>query len=328
MRTVVTIRTWSVTADLEALRPMTWNVSLYHLATQRVTSCLVPGLLLTLAGCCTFGDRANKQHVAEARELTSLGLNALHRGRPAEASRFLRQACDTSPEDTRIRRHLASSLTESGQTDLAVYELKQAIEQSAVDPATHVELGTLLLAQGQPHAAREQAMLALDLDRQLAEAWLLKGKSEKAANQLQVAIDSLHRAANYDQDNRETRLELAECWAASGEPLRALTAIEIHNASYADDQIPIHAIELAGRVMIDLKQYFRATQMLGEATGRNDATAQTWILLSRAQWAAGDRSTALLTALSAQQAFPENSELPDLIAILNSESDGSLHAAR
>lgn len=283
---------------------------------------------MTLAGCCSFGDRASKRNVAEARELTSLGLNALHRGRPAEASRFLRQACDTCPEDTRIRRHLASSLTESGRADLAIYELKQAIEQSSVDPATHVELGTLLLAQGQPHAAREQAMLALELNRQMSEAWLLKGRCEKADNQLQVAIDSLHRAANYNPESRETRLELAECWAASGEPLRAMTAIEIYNANYADDQIPIHAVELAGRVMMDLKQHSRAAQILAGATRRNDATAETWILLSRAQLAAGDRSTAQLTAMSAQQSYPENPEIPILIAMLNSESDGSLQAAR
>jgi Tfp pilus assembly protein PilF len=301
---------------------------LYQYWPNRVAAGLLFGLLLTLTGCCSFGSRCNKQQVIAARELTSLGLNALHRGRPDEASRFLEQACEASPEDARIRRHLASSYVQNGRRELAIHELKQALDQSSSDPALHVELGKLYLEQGQPHAAREQAMLALQLNRQLADGWLLKGQSEKAANQLDLAIESLHRSAHYNPECRETRLQLAECWALKGEPLRALTAIEIHNASYADDQIPIHAVELTGQVLMDLKQYFRATEWLADAVRRNDATPETWILLSRAQWASGDPSAAQLTALSAQQAFPENSALPELLATMDQAADVSLHAAR
>jgi tetratricopeptide (TPR) repeat protein len=252
----------------------------------------------------------------------------LHRGRPEQASLLLRQASEANPDDARIRRHLASSLTQEGKSAEAIYQLRQAIEHSPDDPALYVELGELYLRQSQPHAAREQAILALEHNRQLAEAWLLKGRSEKAAGQLDASIDSLHRAASYDPACAETRLELADTWLKSGEPLRALTALEVHNSGFAEDQIPIPAVNLTGQALLDLKQYQRATRLLTDATTRPDATVETWISLSRAQLLAGDADSAHLTALSAQHAFPGDPAARRWLDQLALDTDPSLQASR
>lgn len=293
-----------------------------------VMACLLTGLVVSATGCCSFGNRTNQANISTARELTSHGLSALYKGRADEATQLLSRACEANPEDCRIRHHLANSLVEQGQIESAIAQLKLAIEQSPDDPGLHVELGKLLLRQGQPFAARQQANLALGFNRQLSAAWLLRGQSERAAGQLDEAVDSLHRAAAYNDGCPATCLELAAAWIQKGEPLRALTTLEIHNSGFAEDQIPLDAVDLTGQALLALQQYDRAARMLAEATARPDATAEVWILLSRSQFLSGDYSSAQLTALSAQHAFPNHPGVVQWLSQLKSGADPSLQAAR
>ena len=288
-------------------------------------------LLTALAlatGCCSFGNRCNQANIATARELTSSGLSALYKGQTDEATRLLSQACEANPEDCRIRHHLASSLVEQGQIERAIAQLKLAIEQSPEDPALPVELGKLSLHQGQPYAARQQANHALDINRQMAAAWLLRGRSEREAGQLDDALDSLHRAAACSECCPSTRLELAAVWIQKGEPLRALTNLEIYNSDFAEDRIPMDAVHLTGHSLVELQQYERARQILQPATSRNESTPEIWILLSRAQYLAGDVSAAQLTAASARQVFPDNPEISRWLDALSTDVDPALQAAR
>ncbi len=305
-----------------------WNRSLYPGNRNRAIAGLLSGLILSAAGCCSFGNRANETRIATARELTSHGLSALYKGHADEATRLLVDACAANPEDCRIRHHLATALVEQGQIDSAITQLNMAIGQSPDDPGLHVELGKLYLRQGQPYAARQQANLALQLNRQMATAWLLRGRSERAAGQLDEALDSLHRAAAYDGGCQETRLELAAAWIQKAEPLRALTTLEAHNSGYAPDQVPLEAVELTGRALVGLQQYQRASRLLSDATHREHASPDVWILLSRAQLLSGDPSSAQLTAISAQRAFPNDPAVAQWLNQLNSDADPSLQAAR
>lgn len=279
-------------------------------------------------GCCTFGKRENVQSIIAARELTTQGLSAMHRGQCDEASRLLRQASEADPEDLRIRRHLASSLAQSGRKDLATWELKQTLARCEDDPSVHIDLGKLLLEQGEPHAASAHADKAIEIDHELAEAWLLKGRCDMAAGQHARAVPSLHRAANADPDCREAFLELAECWSATGEPLRALSALDLHNSQFAADQVPLRAVELTGRVLLDLGQHNRASRILAEATRRPETSRAVWLMLVESCHAGGDLVAAQQAARSAQQLYPEDPEISGLVAALNPPADNRLHAAR
>lgn len=293
----------------------------------RIAVCLT-ALVIGTSGCCSFGNRANQQNVIAARKLTSHGLNALYKGQAAQATRLLNQACEANPDDSRIRHHLANSLVAQGEVESAIRHLKLAIQQAPDDPALHVQLGNLYLQQGQSWAAREQSIEALNLNRQLAEAWLLRGRSERAAGNLDEAIDSLHRAEAYADEVPEIRLELAATWIDQGQPLRALTAMEIHNAAIAEDQLPMPAVELTGQALVDLKQFDRARRLLWDAHRRPGASPKVWILLSRAQLFSGDPSSARRTAMSAKHAFPDNPQVAAWLGQMTSFTDPAMQAAR
>ncbi len=289
---------------------------------------MLSGVIASAAGCCSFGNRHEQMNVAAARELTAHGLAALHRSRADEATTLLRQACAATPDDPRVHRHLAAALVEQNEIEPAIAQLRLAIEKAPDDPALHVEIGRLYLRVSRPNEARHHAMLALEFDRRSSEAWLLRGLSEKSTGQLDQALDMLHRAAVHDPHNMGTRLELADTWLLRGEPLRALTALEIHNSGFADEQLPIRAVELTGLALVELQQNERATRMLTAATGREDSTADVWLLLSRSLLQSGDRSGAELAIRSARQVFPENQALRERERQIAEDLDSALQASR
>jgi predicted Zn-dependent protease len=186
----------------------------------------------------------------------------------------------------------------------------------------------LLLEQGEPHAASVHANRAIELDRELADAWLLKGRCDMAAGQHSRAVASLHRAANADSDCREAFLELAACWSATGEPLRALSALDLHNSRFAADQVPLRAVELTGRVLLDLGQHNRASRVLAEATRRPESSRGVWVMLVEACHAGGDIVGAQQAARSAQQLYPEDPEISGLVAAMNPPADNRMQVAR
>lgn len=285
-------------------------------------------VVVVFGGCCSFGYRDNQAETFAARELATNGLNALHLGQTEKAAEMLEQASAYCPDDARYHAHLATSYARLGRSAQAIHEMKQAVVNDPDNPCQYVGLGQLYLEHNQPHAAAAEADKALALHRQSADAWMLKGRAEKAASQLTQSIESFHRALAIDNNLIEARLEIAEVWQALGQSQRALTELELHNDRFPSDQLPLRAMELTGQVLADMGQFGRATSLLSAATGHPQATAATWRHLSNAWTAAGEPAQAQLAALAGAQAFPESADLQQLANAADAPSSPAWQASR
>ncbi len=288
------------------------------------SSCAVITSLIAISicsgpGCCQFRAAAIDGQIARARELTFHGLNALHHGRSDQAQQLLSQAVKRSPKNERIRQHLATALLDQGQVDQAVEQLQLALEHAPNDPELHVEIGNLYLIKKQPQLALQHAGLALQQNRQLAAAWVLKGRSQRDQDDLSGALVSFHRAANYESEVTDTQLEIASTCRRLGQPMRALTALELFAQQYPPQQIPTEVMRLTGMVLMELNQFERATETLAAATQAADASSEVWIALSRAQLGSGDESNARLTALTAARKFPGDGTIAAWIQDIESQ---------
>ncbi len=286
---------------------------------------IVPVLFTT--GCHSFRSGAVENQIAKARNLTFHGLNALHLGRTDQAQQLLDQAAHVCPTDQRIRQHLASALVDQGQIDRAIEQLHVGIRHAPSEPTLYVELGDLYLKKHQPHLALESADKALEHNRGLASAWLLKGRSLRAQDDPVGALSSFHRAASFSDNASEIHLEIAKTYSLLGKPMRALTSLEICAQQFAPDQIPVEVVLLTGKTLADLKNYRRAIDILAEGVRRHDAIPEMWIALSQSQLRSGDRSSARLTALSAAKKFPSDTSVISWSTAFTQTTDQKLQAA-
>ena len=267
-------------------------------------------ILVCQVGCCSFRQSAIDARISKARDWTSSGLTALHHDRCDQAELFLEKAREACPEDKNIRKHLAEALQRQGEVDQAIEHLEFAIRDSSNASGLHVDLGNLYLQKSLPNVALQHADAALQQDRQQALAWELRGASLLAQSRLQEALQSLQMAVKYTSDSESSlHLEIGKIYRMLNRHENALNAFELYVNQYPTDQVPLAGVLQMGQVLSDVGYEQRAVAILAQATQRADCDASIWIALSQAQWRAGDRSNAKLTAYAAQQKFPEDSGL-------------------
>lgn len=289
---------------------------------------LVCGLLFALtlvfscSGCQSFSQLlARRGTAAEANRLMQGGINALQDGRTSQAESLLNRAATTRPEDPRIRENLARALAQQGKLDLAIENMSQAVTNSHGDPLLNVQLGKLYLQAGQLPQAAGQASLALELNRKLPEAWTLKAESELAQGNLSSALSHFQRALGYQPNMPDVQIKVASIQRQLGRPMRALSTLEHMLRQYPTEQQPEPAVILASSVLMDVQQTGHAIEMLTAATERQNSTSAAFVQLSKAQLAAGQLSQARLTLVQASSAFPDQPEIQQQLAGLQSSDE-------
>ncbi len=264
---------------------------------------------------------SHEANLGAVRDLTFQGVNALHHGQVDQAATLLQQAVQASPDDQRIRQHLADAMVQQGRVDAAIQQLQAAIESSPHDPRLYVELGTLHLSRNQPETALVCAESALKINRQLPCAWVLHGQCKESTRDLHAALASFHRAAALPDVSPDVQINIAQTYRSMDRPMQALNALELFTENYATDQIPESTVLLMADTLVDLKQTDRATEQLAQLTRRHDATPEAWLALSRIQSATGGTATALMTAQDASQLFPQDQRLIAWTNELSSQLD-------
>lgn len=116
-------------------------------------------------------------------------------GDAGSRERHLRAALELDPRHLRARRSLAVTLAEAGRADEAEVELRAVLAQAPLDPASHLNLATLLLNLGSFEAAAAPLDRSLELDPGYCRAHLAR-----------VAL----RVANGDAAGAGTALEALE----------------------------------------------------------------------------------------------------------------------
>ena len=176
-----------------------------------------PELTAQLARCLNMiqGRRADAVRVVEealARHpdhgllLRTRGQLALADQQPAEGERYFRRAADVLRDDYQAQWLLYQSLQQQGKVDEAKVQLARAeavkdrserlgelrsrkLAEQPLDPALHLEMGTLLLRTGHPEAGEQWLLSALSLDpgyqaahAALADFYAQKGDAARAAD--------------------------------------------------------------------------------------------------------------------------------------------------
>lgn len=162
---------------------------------------LLFGLLLATAGGCDqvqelFGKEASPQEVAE--QAMARARAAEKQGNFAAAEQAYREAMTALPQASAPVLALADLFERRGEDTRAIFELQQAAQIMAEDPAPYDRIGEILLRQDRYAQAAEAFGKALERDpsdpshgRNLVLALALAGRSEQARQEL-VALLSGH----------------------------------------------------------------------------------------------------------------------------------------
>ena len=298
-----------------------------HIALLRKFGLVAVVLIVTFNSGCRglkpWGRSLSVEEQAQARQWTRGGLDAFEKGRYDDACSCFSQAVKYSPKDPQIQAHLAQACAQRGDIASAISHLEQAVAKSELqggDPSANVALGELYLANGQWLPAVRQADLALKRNRKLAEAWALKGKTEYAKGNLSAALAHFHRAIGYRPKMPDVQIQIAETYQKMNQPMRALSTVEQLLSQYPPDRQPEKALLIKGVALISIQQTASAIDVLQLASQRENVSSEVFVRLGQAQLLAGQTSQARTTLNQAKQLFPDENEIGELVADLQSVS--------
>lgn len=119
----------------------------------------------------------------------------------------LREALSFSPENTVLRRHLATTLIEAGQLQEAQNELQIVLNQTPDDALCLLQLGRVLLRRDRAEEAAAKLSEALRLDDSSASAHLEMARALNSLGARDRAGTHYRRAVSLDIDLRDSALE-------------------------------------------------------------------------------------------------------------------------
>lgn len=273
------------------------------------------------SGCQSLNQalgRRSAEEINQAQKNALGGMEALDQGRLDQAKSAFHEALEYTPENIRIRSHLAETHARSGEYEQAINQMLRVVE-STHDPRHHVALGEMYLAHGQWLQAVRQADTALDGNRKLPEAWVLKGETHFAKGDFQSALACYQRALGLNPDLTAVQLRVAEAYRRRGEPLRSLATLEQLLSRFPRDQQPETALVAKGVALLEVQQLDEAIRLLEQASLRDRASVESFVWLGRAQFMAGRASDARTTFNRAQARFPNHLELEQIASQLQSQ---------
>jgi Flp pilus assembly protein TadD len=262
-----------------------------------------------------------------AREMTFNGIDAMQRGRTAEAQNLFSRAAEAAPDDQRIRLELARSYLKNGQIHQAIAQMREAVRLSGGEAVYHIELGQLYAQTGQWELAREQAALALDNNRRLASAWALKGHVEQSMGELDAARISLSRALAHDPDLVAARFQLAQVYQRLGQPQRTLSVLESLMRQSGPDEVPQEQLLLQGIALAQIGQLDRSAWVLALAAERSEPLPDTLLELARVHVQRGDFANARRVLVRGREMFAKRPEFGTRLAELAANGDPNVQAS-
>jgi tetratricopeptide (TPR) repeat protein len=258
--------------------------------------------LIGAAGCQLFHPHEPvSKPVAESRQLSERGLNALEHGDVPSAETLLAQAVKVCPNDIEAHRQYAEALWQGGQRELAMAQMEKALKLAPDDPGLTIRLGEMDLAVGKLDDAHRLADQTLDLTPNDAHAWALRGRVEQTTGQYEQALADFHRSLEFCHDDRQLLLETAELYRRLNRPQRALSTLTSLCETYGPNEEPQNVLYLKGLALEALARPDDAAEAFAVALDHGSPTPELFYRLGEAQLAAGRQQEAdrsLLQALS------------------------------
>jgi tetratricopeptide (TPR) repeat protein len=284
--------------------------------------CPKPHLLPILAavlcagwcGCRTLDRSPVSQSVAECRQLTQQGVNALDRGDWRRAESLLEKAVATSASDVDARRNYAETLWHRGARVEALAQLEAARKLVAGDPALTIRTGEMHLDLGQVNTAGQMVDEALRVDPKFAPAWTLRGRIASDNGRPNEALADFQRALGYAPDNSQIAILIAETYRQSNQPQQALVALQALADRYPPGDAPQQVLHMQGLALGALARHDDAARVLSQAAQRERPTADLLCHLAQAELLAGHVPRARYAAQQALALDPQHAASQALLA--------------
>ena len=270
-----------------------------------------------LWGCRTLDRSPVSQSVAECRQLTQQGVNALDRGDWRRAESLLEKAVATSTSDVDARRNYAETLWHRGAKVEALAQLEAARKLVASDPGLTVRTGEMYLDMGQVNSAGQMVDEALRVDPKFAAAWSLRGRISSASGRPHEALADFQRSLGYAPDDYNVAILVAETYRQTNQPQQALVALQTLADRFPPGDAPQQVLHMQGLALGALGRHDDAARVLSQATQRERPSADLLCHLAQAEMQAGHMSRAqyaLQQALSLDPQHPASQALSAQIA--------------
>jgi tetratricopeptide (TPR) repeat protein len=265
-------------------------------------------------GCRTLDRSPVSQSVAECRQLTQQGVNALDRGDWRRAESLLEKAVATSASDVDAKRNYAETLWHRGARTEALAQLEAARKLGVGDPALLIRIGEMNLDLGQVNTASQMVEDALKVDPKFAPAWTLRGRIASANGRTQEALADFQRALGYSPDNFQIAILVAETYRQSNQPQQALVALQSLADRYPPGDAPQQVLHMQGLALGALSRHDDAARVLSQATQRERPTADLLCHLAQAELLAGHTPRAQYAAQQALALDPQHAASQALLA--------------
>ena len=188
---------------------------------------------------------------ASLTALTRLGAALVTSGQAVEAAEVFRRARAIDAADPQIGYSLAHALLESHAYEPAVTVCDEVLAAHANDAQTLTVKGVALLQLERPADAREALARAVARAPAEVSAWMHLGRTELELGAHPAAIEAFREAATRAPDAPMLHSQLANAYAASGEPDRAVQVCDAYLARHPADSglrvVKILALRDAGR---------------------------------------------------------------------------------
>jgi tetratricopeptide (TPR) repeat protein len=239
-------------------------------------------------GCALAGRRGpSTAEVAVGRELGLQGQAAFEAGRWDEAERLLKDAIEKSPADAASHRTLAETLWRRGAYAEAIAHIDAAVKASPTDAELAVRAGEMRLTTESFEAAVTMADEAIRRDPKSPAAWALRGRAHQQLMQTERALADFQRALEFQPHDRNLLAEVAGIYQQIGQPTRKLTTLRQLIATYPPGQAPQQLLIWEGATLCDLGRHDQAVEALSAANSSGPANIEARFQLARAYAAAG-----------------------------------------
>lgn len=219
-----------------------------------------------LVGCRSLGTNRQTRGLVNARQLSLRGAGLLEQQNFSQAGPLFSEALRHSPYDERAHWGNAQVLWEEGEEEKAIQHMAKAAELSGRDPDLVVRLGEMYLQSGHVAEAEAQAERAIEISHQHAAAWALQGKVLRHRQQYDEAMIKYQRSLDFDPENPDTRIAVAEIHQLQGNPQRALATLDYLADCQPTEDIPARAWMLRGQAYAMLGEQMDSAHCLQMAT--------------------------------------------------------------
>ena len=263
-------------------------------------------LLCVQGGCRAIGRFGESRQTIAARRLSGQGFQAMHDGRWEIAETLFADALRISSSDDRAHWGLAESYWRKERPEEAIKHMEHAVRLSAGDPRMVQRLGRMYLELDRPREADQHSMWALELQRDSAEAWALRGDCLFAGGQPEEALAAYHRALAIQPDYPQVQLKTAEIYRDADRFDRVLATLDRLQAGTGVEDAPPRVDMLQGIAMRHLGRMDEARRCFGRAASKAPEDATPHLELASLSLLQGDLIAAQSSLEQARLIDPES----------------------